>query len=102
MTDTFTRDDILAEMKRTTLRELDSTALSLRGVLAEVNRDALRAIEAINTGMRISGMSIGTGPLGHQAPADVVKLSARLETLLNQAHMLGCSEAEILSAYTQS
>ena len=91
--------EFLDGARQYTLRDIKSTATQLHRALGEVKRDAERAMAALTNGHRVSGMTLGTGPLGHQAPADIIKITARLEGLLNQANMLGISAADIESAY---
>jgi hypothetical protein len=99
MTDTTTREDLLVDMRSTTLRQIETASTLLARSLQEVRRDADRALEALATGQGLAGRGHGGGPLGHQTPGDVMKHAARLDTLVDQAVMLGCTTDQITAAY---
>lgn len=94
-----TRDEMLEWARRTTLRNIDRTAKDVAQILGGIQRDATNALAALSTGHRMAGMTLGTGPLGHQAAADLIKQTARLEALLDQARMLDIPDADIDAAY---
>jgi hypothetical protein len=85
-----------------TLRELSSSTASLRRALNEVIRDATSAVVALESGQRVSGMVLGHGPLGAQAPFEIAMLTSKIEALLTQAQVLGCSAEQISVAYEVS
>lgn len=100
MTEQMTSEDRIAEMQSHTLRQLAGATKNLRHELLGAKRDAEEAIAALAAGRRVMGMSLGVGPLGHQRPFDIAKATAEVNSLLDQAAMLGCSDDDIAAAYT--
>lgn len=91
----------LDQMRERTLRDIDSVAAQIKRTLIDITADAGLALQALSTGQSMIRTTSGTSPIGHQSPSDLARLSGRLDALLNQAIMLGCSEADIAAAYTQ-
>ena len=94
------RTEVLAEMREQTLRDISRTTSDLDRAFRTIESDAASSREAMRLGQSLMRTVTGYQPLDRQSLEDVARLTSRLDTLLRQAQMLGCTEDQIATAYT--
>lgn len=93
-----TAEEILEDAKKSSLSDTTRAARQLNVCLYNVKHDAEQAIKDLGAGQRVSGMGLGFGPIGHQAPFDISLYTERLYSSSNQAARYGATEEEIAEA----
>ena len=81
------------------LRSITHHAQALSRALTDVKRDAEQALNTMSRGEAVIGMH-SFGPIGHQAPFDIARHTAILQTVIQQAIALGATGEEVKIAYT--
>lgn len=94
----------IENVAKDTLRDLTAAARSLRDAVEDVQRDVNRAMERLNDGDMPEGVH-NFGVLGHQAPFEITKRSAKLTEIIVRARAMKyiglLTDEQIDEAYAQ-
>lgn len=89
----------LAEHRFTALTNVTAAAGRMRDTMERMHSDLSRALKEMDNAEVPSGIHMGVGPVGHQAPFDLATDSAKLRMTFEIARTLGCSTEDIEHAY---
>lgn len=89
----------LAEHRLTALTNVTAAAERMRDTMERMHSDLSRSLKQMDNAEVPSGIHMGFGPVGHQAPFDLATDSAKLRMTFEIARTLGCSTEDIENAY---
>jgi len=93
------KEPMMTTDKSEVLSSITHNAQALSRALTDVKRDAEQATHSLSIGEAVVGLH-SFGPIGHQAPFDIVRYAAILHASIQQAIALGATDDEVKIAYT--